>query len=45
MILTLFMPFLISIRIRKEEMVLQRDLEGYAAYMRKVKYRLIPFIW
>jgi protein-S-isoprenylcysteine O-methyltransferase Ste14 len=32
-------------RIRNEEQVLLRDLEGYAAYMAKVKYRLVPGIW
>jgi protein-S-isoprenylcysteine O-methyltransferase Ste14 len=45
MILTLFMPFLIAVRLRNEEMVLQRDLEGYASYMRKVNFRLLPWIW
>ena len=32
-------------RIFNEEEVLSRDLDGYAAYMRRVKYRLIPGIW
>jgi protein-S-isoprenylcysteine O-methyltransferase Ste14 len=38
-------PFLIAIRIRGEEALLERELAGYAAYKEKVKYRLIPFIW
>ena len=38
-------PFLIAIRIRGEEELLERELAGYAAYKKKVKYRLIPFIW
>lgn len=38
-------PILIVKRIRNEETVLLRDLEGYDAYCRKIKYRLIPFIW
>lgn len=38
-------PVLIVLRIRSEEAVLRRGLEGYAAYCRRVKYRLIPFIW
>jgi len=25
--------------------VLERGLEGYADYKRRVKYRLIPFVW
>ncbi len=38
-------PFLFIIRIMNEEKVLQQDLMGYADYMKKVKYRIIPFIW
>jgi protein-S-isoprenylcysteine O-methyltransferase Ste14 len=38
-------PFLFIIRIMNEEKVLQQDLIGYADYMKKVKYRIIPFIW
>jgi protein-S-isoprenylcysteine O-methyltransferase Ste14 len=40
-----FYPVIIVIRILNEEQVLARELEGYADYMKKVKYRLIPFIW
>jgi protein-S-isoprenylcysteine O-methyltransferase Ste14 len=32
-------------RILNEETVLTRDLPGYPAYLRKVRYRLIPGIW
>ena len=35
----------IILRIGNEEKVLCDGLPGYSAYMRKVKYRLIPFIW
>ena len=35
----------IAMRIRNEEAVLEKGLEGYADYKRKVKYRIIPFIW
>lgn len=38
-------PFIIAKRIRHEEQFLERELSGYRAYMGKVKYRLIPFIW
>ncbi len=38
-------PFLIVKRIKNEEKVLSKELEGYSEYMKKVKYRLIPFIW
>ena len=38
-------PFLIAKRIRNEEQVLEEGLEGYAEYKKRVKYRLIPFVW
>jgi len=38
-------PLLLKRRILNEEEVLCRDLPGYDAYMQKVKYRLIPYIW
>ena len=38
-------PLLIALRIRNEEKVLTEGLQGYEEYRRKVKYRLIPFIW
>ena len=40
----LFIPLFV-IRILNEEKVLLKDLQGYASYREKVKYRLIPFIW
>ncbi len=38
-------PFVISKRIRDEEVFLEKQLNGYHEYKQKVKYRLIPFIW
>ena len=38
-------PFVIVLRIRDEEKLLLKELDGYAEYTEKVKYRLIPFIW
>lgn len=38
-------PPLIVKRIRNEEAVLAKGLEGYTDYQQRVKYRLIPFIW
>jgi len=35
--------FVFSIHI--EEEFLKRELPGYEAYMERVRYRLIPFIW
>ena len=41
----LLYPVLIIVRILYEEKVLEKELTGYAEYKKKVKYRLIPFIW
>ena len=38
-------PFIISVRIKNEEFVLENELEGYTEYKQKVRYRLIPFVW
>ena len=38
-------PVIIVIRIINEEKVLTEGLEWYAEYKKKVKYRIIPFIW
>ena len=44
-IIFLAYPFIIAKRIKNEEEILERELEGYREYKEKVKYRLIPFIW
>ena len=44
-IIFLVYPFIIAIRILNEEKVLEKELNGYIEYKKKVKYRLIPFIW
>jgi protein-S-isoprenylcysteine O-methyltransferase Ste14 len=33
------------LRIFLEERFLRRKLRGYEAYMKRVRYRLIPFLW
>lgn len=38
-------PILMIVRINNEEKVLEKELKGYKEYKKKVKYRLIPFIW
>ena len=43
-VMLLYIPLIVK-RIRNEECVLAEGLEGYADYMQKVKYRLIPGIW
>lgn len=36
---------IIAKRIRNEEQVLERGLDGYAQYKKQVKYKVIPFVW
>ena len=43
-IMLLYLP-LIAKRIRNEESVLEQGLEGYGDYKRRVKYKVLPFIW
>lgn len=38
-------PVLMVLRIKNEEKVLAEGLPGYREYQKKVKYRMIPFIW
>jgi protein-S-isoprenylcysteine O-methyltransferase Ste14 len=40
-----FYPAIIVVRLLEEEKLLTRELAGYEAYKKKVRYRLIPFIW
>ena len=42
-----FLPYVavIVIRITNEEKVLEAGLEGYSDYKKRVKYRIIPFVW
>jgi protein-S-isoprenylcysteine O-methyltransferase Ste14 len=35
----------IAFRAVQEERVLRAELPGYEAYMARVKYRLIPYVW
>ena len=41
----LLYPAIIAKRIKNEEDVLEAGLEGYADYKKKVRYRLLPFVW
>lgn len=45
--LMIFLPYVavIVIRIQNEEKVLEAGLEGYTDYKKRVKYRIIPFVW
>ncbi len=43
-VMLVYLP-LIAARIRNEEAVLTEELNGYAAYKQKVRWRLFPHIW
>ena len=43
-VMLLYLPIIVK-RIRNEEKVLAEGLEGYRDYMKKVRWRLLPFIW
>ena len=45
LIVFLFYPAIIIVRLKDEEDLLSRELSGYVAYKQKVKYRIIPFVW
>lgn len=38
-------PVILAKRIRNEEAVLEHGLKGYAEYKKKVRYKVIPFLW
>ncbi len=38
-------PLIIAKRIKNEEALLEKELDGYREYKEKVRYRLIPFVW
>ena len=40
-----FYPAIIIVRLNDEEKLLTKELPGYGEYKKKVKYRIIPFIW
>lgn len=41
----LLIPVNLTIRLLDEEKMLVKELKGYKRYMKKVKYRLVPWIW
>ena len=45
MIPLLLIPVMLVFRLLDEEKALIKGLKGYKQYMKKVKYRLIPWIW
>jgi protein-S-isoprenylcysteine O-methyltransferase Ste14 len=43
-IMLAYIPIIVK-RIKNEEVILLKGLDGYADYCRKVRYRIIPFVW
>ena len=43
-ILLFYIP-IIAMRMKNEEQVLEKGLEGYSEYKKRVKYKVIPFVW
>ena len=43
-ILLLYIP-IIAKRMKNEEKILEEGLEGYIDYKKRVKYKVIPFVW
>ena len=43
-IMLVYIPIIIK-RMKNEEEVLEKELQGYKEYKKKIKYRLIPYIW
>lgn len=41
----LVFPSQMSTRMKNEEEILEKGLDGYIRYKEKVKYRIIPFVW
>ena len=44
-LLLLAYPAVLVPRILNEEKVLKEGLPGYAAYRKKVRWRMLPFVW
>jgi protein-S-isoprenylcysteine O-methyltransferase Ste14 len=38
-------PFQMHIRMKNEEQILETGLDGYIEYKKKVRYKIIPFVW
>jgi protein-S-isoprenylcysteine O-methyltransferase Ste14 len=38
-------PAIIVVRLKDEEALLEKELAGYCDYQKKVRWRLVPFVW
>jgi protein-S-isoprenylcysteine O-methyltransferase Ste14 len=41
----LIFPFQMGIRMRNEEQILEKGVDGYIEYKKRVRYKIIPFLW
>lgn len=39
-----YIPIIVK-RIKNEEIILEQGLDGYSDYKKRVKYRMIPYVW
>lgn len=44
-LIMLLYPFLLRKRIRNEEELLETELEGYTDYKKRVRWKVLPYIW
>ena len=44
LVMMLYIPLIVK-RIRNEEAVLEQGLVGYSDYKKRVRYRILPYIW
>jgi protein-S-isoprenylcysteine O-methyltransferase Ste14 len=44
-LMSLVLIFLLTLRTLDEEELLVNEFDEYVAYPKKVKYRLLPFVW
>ena len=45
LIASLLFPLMLAARISNEEKLLREELQGYEEYTRKVRWRLVPWVW
>lgn len=45
LVIMLFTLPILALRILDEEVMLMRELDGYAKYMQSVRYRMVPGVW
>jgi protein-S-isoprenylcysteine O-methyltransferase Ste14 len=45
LVVFIFLPLVLVLRIQNEEHVLLNNLPGYQEYCQKMRYRLFPFVW